>query len=99
MPKAAKEVAAALIKKGFQKSNSKDVYYRLYVNGKKTIVYTKISHGEKDIHDGLIGAMARQVKLTRKQFNELIECPLQHDAYVKILVAAGVVKAPTGESN
>ncbi len=92
MPKPAKAVAASLEKKGFRSENSKDIHYRLYVDGKKTIVYTKISHGEKEIHDGLLGTMARQVKLTRKQFNALIDCPLNLDDYVKILITAGVVK-------
>jgi predicted RNA binding protein YcfA (HicA-like mRNA interferase family) len=93
MPKSAKAVAAALQKKGFIKSDSKDVYYRLYIGGKKTQIFTKISHGEREIHDGLLGAMARQVRLTRKQFNELIDCPLQKEQYVQILVQANMVES------
>lgn len=91
MPRPAKKVAAALEKKGFRRDNSKDIYFRLYVDGKKTVVWTKISHGENEIHDGLLGAMARQVRLTRKHFNELLDCPLQHEDYVKILAASGVI--------
>ncbi len=93
MPKAAKDVAASLLKKGFQRRNSGDVYYRLYVDGKKTIVYTMISHGEKEIHDGLLGAMARQVKLSRKQFNDLVDCPLALEQYMQLLQKQGVVRA------
>src|SRR5579863_4648319 len=75
MPKRAKDVAGGLESKGFRRENSKDVHYRLYVDGKKTVIYTMISHGEKEIHDGLLGTMARQVKLSRRQFNDLIDCP------------------------
>ena len=98
MPKPAKDVAAGLRKKGFQSENSKDVHYRLYVNGKKTMVCTKISHGEKEIHDGLLGAMARQLKLSRKQFNDLVDCPLQQHEYLKILRDIGIIEPLTGET-
>jgi predicted RNA binding protein YcfA (HicA-like mRNA interferase family) len=74
MPKAAKEIATGLQQKGFRLRDNDHSFFHLYVNGKKTSVYTKISHGEKEIHDGLLGTMARQVRLSRKQFNELIEC-------------------------
>ena len=94
MPKAAKDVAAGLEKKGFHRDNSKDVHYRLFIDGEKTIIYTMISHGEKEIHDGLLGTMARQVKLPRKQFNDLIDCPLAFDEYVNILRKAGHVETP-----
>ena len=95
MPKNAKDVAAGLEKKGFLRENSKDVHYRLYVDGKKTIVYTMISHGEKQIHDGLLGTMSKQVKLTRKQFNDLIDCPLKLEDYVEILRKSGTVAPAT----
>ncbi len=64
--------------------------------GKKTMIYTKISHGEKEIGDPLLSAMARQLRLTRNQLNDLIDCPLQYGDYVKILTDAGVVAAPGG---
>jgi predicted RNA binding protein YcfA (HicA-like mRNA interferase family) len=99
MPKRAKDVAAGLEAKGFRRENSKDVHYRLFVDGKKTIVYTMISHGEKEIHDGLLGTMARQVKLTRKLFNDLIECPLTFDEYIMRLRKAGVVANPKDKSS
>jgi predicted RNA binding protein YcfA (HicA-like mRNA interferase family) len=95
MPKPAKVVAAGLESKGFRRENSKDVHYRLFVHGKKTIIYTMISHGEKEIHDGLLGTMARQVKLTRKQFNDLIECPLTIDQYIELLRKQSVIP-PSG---
>jgi hypothetical protein len=97
MPKDAKDVGAGLTKKGFQARENDHTFYHLYVEGKKTGVYTKISHGEKEIRDGLLGAMARQVKLTRKQFNDLIDCPLTADEYVKLMRKAGAVETPKEE--
>lgn len=95
MPKPAKDVAAGLLKKGFELRQNDHAFYHLFVDGKKTIVSTKISHGEREITDSLLGMMARQVKLTRKQFNDLVDCPLEFDEYVKLLRKAGhVAKAP-----
>lgn len=98
MPKPAKDVTAGLQHKGFQLRENDHSFFHLFVDGKKTIVSTKISHGEKEISDSLLGMMARQVKLTRRQFNDLVDCPLTLEEYVKLLRAAGhVAKAPVAE--
>lgn len=74
MPKPAREVAASLGQKGFRKRENDHAFFHLWVGDKKTVIYTKISHGEKEIHDRLLGIMARQLKLSGKQFKELIDC-------------------------
>ena len=91
MPRPAKTVSTALCRKGFQTRDGDHVYYYLYVDGKKTAVRTKISHGEKEIGDNLLSLMAKQVGLTKKLFGDLIDCPLTHDQYVKQLRDAGHV--------
>ncbi len=99
MPRTAKDVSSALERKGFERRESKDAYFHLWVNGKKTPIFTKMSQGEREIHDGLLGAMARQVRLRKAQFDDLIECPLSKEDYVGILREEGhiseeVVAAP-----
>ncbi len=91
MPKTVKDAAAALQKKGFQSRQSHHVFFHLVVDGRKTIISTKISHGEREIADSLLGMMARQIRLSRKQFNDLIDCPLSHSDYLKLLRVAGVI--------
>ena len=91
MPKDAKDVASGLQRKGFEPRQGDHAFYHLYVQGKKTAVFTKISQGEKEINDRLLGMMARQVRLSRKQFFELVECPLSLDEYLKHLQKAGVI--------
>jgi len=54
----------------------------------------KISHGEKEIDDNLLSIMARQVKLTKKLFIDLIDCPLSEEQYVKHLRDGGHVSKP-----
>lgn len=99
MPRTAKDVSSALERKGFERRESKDAYFHLWVDGKKTPIFTKMSQGEREIHDGLLGAMARQVRLRKAQFDDLIECPLSKEDYVGILREEGhiseeVVAAP-----
>ena len=91
MPLKVRDIDSALRKKGFQESNKKNpdhIYYFLYHKGNKTRIKTKISHGERELHDGLCAAMAREIKLTRRQFNDFVDCPLTYELYVRILVQA-----------
>jgi hypothetical protein len=89
MPRSAREISSALERKGFERRESKDAYFHLWVDGKKTPIYTKMSQGEREIHDGLLGAMARQLRLRKAQFDDLVECPLSKEDYVGILREEG----------
>lgn len=89
MPRDAREVMGALQRKGFHLVQRDHAYFQLYVDGKKTPIYTKVSHGEREIHDSLLGAMSRQLRLSKGQFGELVECPLSEAEYVGILREGG----------
>jgi len=54
----------------------------------KAVVYTKRSHGNKDLPEHLI---RQQLKLNETQFSELIGCTLTKEAYVAILTAKGLI--------
>ena len=49
MPRDAKEIGAGLQKKGFVPRENDHTFYHLIVNGKKTVISTKISHGDSSI--------------------------------------------------
>ena len=85
MAKPARDVMNALAQKGFRKRETDHTFFHLWVSGKKTPIYTKVSHGEREIGDRLLGIMARQLKLTAKQFRELVECPLTAEQLVQHL--------------
>jgi len=86
-------VKQALCAKGFKEDNGRDHnYYFFHYQGKKSQINTKISHNEKDLDDYLCTAMAKQVKLTKKQFGALVDCALTGQAYEQILVTAGHVR-------
>jgi len=53
------------------------------LDGRRTDIRTRVSHqsGGGDIGDNLLSAMARQVRLSRRDFEQLVDCPLSREAY------------------
>ena len=89
------DVERSLEKKGFQRKEGDHHYFNYYTTaGKKTKVFTKTSHGAKELDDSLLGMMSRQCKLTRQDFDRLIDCPLDRDTYERKLIECGAVEAP-----
>lgn len=95
MPRKQADVEKSLINKGFQAGGGDHNFFFYFSKaGKKTIVRTKTSHGGKEVDDNLLAQMARQCKLSNKDFGLLVECPLSREAYETKLISAGVVEAP-----
>ena len=95
MPRKQADVEKSLLNKGFQAGGGDHNYFFYYSKaGKKTIIRTKTSHGSREIDDNLLALMARNCKLSNKDFGLLIECPLSRDDYEVKLVAAGAVEPP-----
>ena len=88
MPRKQAEVERSLKLKGFNPSSG-DHNYFLFVSaaGKKTAIFTKTSHGSKEIGDSLLAKMARQCKLSRSEFDLLIDCPMDRETYEGKLIA------------
>lgn len=89
--RAKKNVESALIKRGFQQDQGDHHWFIYYTQkGLKTTVRTKTSHGStKDLNDYLLQQMARQVRISKASFLDLIDCPLTQDAYEKLLSEGG----------
>jgi hypothetical protein len=88
------QVESGLLNKGFKKDEGDHHYFIYYTqDGKKTTAKTKTSHTKKmkDIPDNLLSSMARQCKLTKQKFLELIDCPLKREKYEKILKEQGLI--------
>jgi len=93
-PRRRNDVRRALQRKGFRESNSdhlKLVYYSIC--GQKTSVFTKISYGSshKDISDDNLARMAKQCRLSRAEFDDLLDCPLSREEFERKLKAAGQI--------
>lgn len=86
-------VERSLTAKGFRSREGDHSYFHYWTKaGKKTAVFTKTSHGNRELDDGLVGRMARQCRLSRSDFERLIDCPLDRDGYEAKLVAAGTAQ-------
>jgi hypothetical protein len=89
VPKKARDVEAALKQKGFEPGEKKrrdHLFFFFYYNGKKSNIFTKMSHGESEIHHKNCAFMAKNIKLSNPQFNEFVDCNLTGEAYLKFLV-------------
>ena len=83
-----KKVESALLSKGFKLSHKDHRYFTYYsLNGKKSRISTKTSHSpkEKSLGAARVGQMARQCGLNAAEFADLIDCPMDRDAYERLL--------------
>ncbi len=95
MPRKQSDVEKSLQAKGFRSKDGDHNYFNYYSKaGKKTAVFTKTSHGAREIDDNLLSCMAKQCKLRRADFDRLIDCPLDRDGYEVKLIAQGAVEVP-----
>ncbi len=85
MTKKTVKIKNALLKKGFSSKESDHTYFTFYLEGKQTNIRTKLSHGLREYGDDLLGKMARQLKLNKKELNDLIECPMDYKKYKEVL--------------
>lgn len=94
MQRDARRIESALEAKGFERSEGDHSYF-VYrsVEGKKTTARTKTSRTPKmkSIGDELLGQMAKQCYLTKPQFIELVDCPLDRQVYEKLLAERGLL--------
>lgn len=94
MPRKQSDVEKSLQIKGFRAREGDHNYFNYYSKaGKKTAVFTKTSHGAREIDDNLLSRMAKQCKLSNKDLGLLIDCPLDRDTFEAKLIAQGVAEA------
>lgn len=85
------EVASALQRKGFERDKTHHCMFWLVVNGKRTSIRTRYSHSDRQIEGGRIGQMSKQMKLSKRQFEDFVDCRLTGEAYAEMLIDAGEV--------
>ncbi|HKN26572.1 MAG TPA: hypothetical protein VJY34_01285 [Roseiarcus sp.] len=85
MPRKVRQVLSSLKAKGFFEDREGHHIFLIYEtkNGLRTDIRTRVSHqsGGGDITDSLLATMARQVKLSRRGLEQLIDCPLSREEY------------------
>lgn len=86
-----RDVESALKRKGFRQDEGDHHWFFYWTgDGKKTTVRTKTSHGStKDLGDGLLKEMARQLRISKPQFLDLVDCPMSREQYHQLLEDGG----------
>lgn len=90
-----RKIVASLTKKGFspKRGKSKHIKYTLFVEGKKTSVYTWISHGSDEYEDKILNVMRKELRLeTNRELDDLIECPMSAEVLISLLKKRGAIK-------
>jgi hypothetical protein len=59
------------------------------VDGKKTEIHTRYRHGAKECDDFILGQMAKHLRLSRAQLDDLIDCAMGAEAYIEALMERG----------
>lgn len=96
MPRRQSDVERALCAKGFVARDRDHNYFFYYSQaGKKTRIFTKTSHGAREIDDHLLSRMARQCRLSNNDFARLIDCPLDRNAYENMLIEGKWIDSPS----
>ncbi len=93
MPLERRLLERALSGKGFTLDDKRDHrYYWLFVGGKYTGIYTKVSTGKgyRTIDDSLVSKIARQLKISRQDLLDLVECSLTAAGYLDKLRESGI---------
>ncbi len=91
-PRKTKAIRAALLKKGFVADDTHHEMFWLLVDGKKTSVRTRISHGAKEYGDELLALVARQVGLGKLELYRLIDCPMDGEKLRALLLDRGRIR-------
>ena len=60
------------------------------VNGKK-ILRVHYSHGKGDIPGNVENKIRGQLKLSQRDFKELVDCPLTYEDYIRLLKQKGFI--------
>ena len=89
----AREIKEGLTKKGFIAVQRDHPYLFFSVEGRKSGVHTKISHGNKEYGDNILSLVARQLHITTKQLDDLLDCPMSYEDYLSMLQEKKIVRA------
>ncbi len=84
-PRKTKKMKAVLKRKGFVDHEGDHTFFTLHVDGKKTSIRTKISHGCGEYGTPLLDQMAKELALSNKELGQFLDCPLSAEKYVDLL--------------
>ncbi|MEA3340441.1 MAG: hypothetical protein U9R15_10795 [Chloroflexota bacterium] len=68
----------------FERHDSHHRIYRLYLDG-QLVARTFLSHGQRELTDFHIDQMVKQMRLSRREFLDAIECSLNRKVYYALV--------------
>jgi hypothetical protein len=68
--------------------------YWFYLDGLRTSIRTRISFGQAEIGNPLLGLMAREMSLSKNDFLLFVKCDLTGDDYRQQMIAGGRIRNP-----
>lgn len=95
-------IETALSKKGFVREERDHSYFWfLDEHGQRTAINTKTSHGSgyREIGDPLLGQMAEQIGLKKREFVEFVRCNLSLEKYRAKLKKDGFLLSTSGPAS
>lgn len=96
MPRPRKDLAGALERKGFELHQGKrdHDFYMYSHDGLAEPVFTKLSRGSgyRTLGDPILRKIQRQLRLTKKEFGDFIDCPLTAADYLRRLQENGIIR-------
>lgn len=78
-------VEQALVAKGMERDETHHSMFRKTIEGVTHLV-TRVSHGAREIDDGLGKLMANQCCLQLREFWNLVDCPLSEEEWDALVV-------------
>ena len=85
-------VLNALLNKGFKRSETHHTMLWLVVEGRKTSIRTRISHGRRKAGEWLLAQVAKQLHLSRAELLRFIECALSCQDYAALMEERGHIR-------
>lgn len=95
MPRKARVVERGLLRKGFRLTDThhrRFVYHTLDGEQPQPVTTIMSDGADRDISDRLLGLMARQLHLNRRQFDDLIDCRLSQADYEAMMRRDGLIR-------
>lgn len=87
-----RNIERALVKKGFErKEGKKHIIFTFIQNGERTEIYTFLSRGESEYRNKNIGSMCKQLKLSKRNFVNVIDCSWEYDDILNFYVTSGIL--------
>jgi hypothetical protein len=63
--------------------------YWLVIDGRRTAIRTRLSHGEREANDWLQHQIAKQMKVSFSEFLDFVECTIDRTRYAELISKRG----------